>query len=60
MIEQQEQFPVGSKVEKIGGDYTFTGVVVSRFSKLSGKIRYVVENQEGILHIYSAKNLKQI
>lgn len=49
---------VGHKVEKTGGDYTFVGIVVARFEKLSGMIRYVVEDDRGILHIYSAKNLR--
>lgn len=51
-------FKVGNKVSKAGGDYRFDGIVVAAFSKLSGVIRYVVEDDRGILHIYSAKNLK--
>lgn len=51
-------FPVGSKVSKTGGDYRFDGVVVAAFEKLSKQIRYVVEDDRGILHIYSEKNLK--
>lgn len=49
---------VGDKVEKVGGDYIFDGIVVSVFEKLSGKIRYVVEDDRGILHIFSDKQLK--
>lgn len=49
---------VGLKVEKVGGDYTFVGIVVSKFNKLSGAIRFVVEDDRGVLHVYSAKNLK--
>lgn len=49
---------VGDKVEKVGGDYTFVGIVVSRYRKLSGVVRYVVEDDRGINHIYSLKNLK--
>lgn len=49
---------IGDKVEKVGGDYTFEGVVVSKFEKLSGKVRYVVEDDRGCLHIYSRKNLR--
>ena len=52
------EFAVGDKVEKVGGDYVFVGVVVSRFVKLSGAQRYVVEDDRGVLHVYSAKNLK--
>lgn len=51
-------FRVGDFVEKVGGDYIFPGVVVSVFEKVSGKIRYVVEDDRGILHIFSEKNLK--
>ena len=52
------EFPVGTKVEKVGGDYTFEGVVVAAFSKLSGVIRYVVEDDRGILHVYSSKTIR--
>lgn len=51
-------FPVGSKVSKVGGDYRFDGTVVAAFAKLTGQIRYVVEDDRGVLHIYSEKNLK--
>ena len=51
-------FEIGTKVEKIGGDYTFIGIIVSCFPKLSGQIRYVVEDDRGVLHIYSDKVLK--
>jgi hypothetical protein len=51
---------IGDVVEKIGGDYTFVGTVVSVFPKLSGLIRVVVEDDRGILHIYSEKNLKVV
>lgn len=50
-------FGSGDEVVKVGGDYTFRGKVVARFFKLSGKARYVVENQDGILHIFSEKQL---
>lgn len=51
---------VGDKVEKVGGDYKFVGVIVAKFPKLSGAIRFVVEDDRGVLHIYSEKNLKVI
>ncbi len=54
----EEKFYLNQKVEKVGGDYTFVGRVVSRFQKLSGVIRYVVEDDRGVLHVYSGKNLK--
>ena len=51
-------FKVGDLVSKVGGDYSFEGVVVAAFVKQSGVDRYVVEDDRGILHVYSAKNLK--
>jgi hypothetical protein len=53
------QFAVGDSVEKTGGDYSFEGVVVSTFQKKSGKIRRVVEDGRGILHIFSEGNLRR-
>lgn len=51
---------IGCTVEKVGGDYTFKGVVVAVFQKLSGRIRYVVEDDRGILHIFSEVNLREL
>lgn len=51
-------YSVGDHVEKVGGDYTFIGVVVAAFNKLSGAERYVVEDDRGVLHVYSAKVLR--
>ena len=51
------RFQVGDKVKKVGGDYTFEGTVVAVFQKLSGVTRYVVEDDRGVLHVYSEKNL---
>jgi hypothetical protein len=53
------KFKVGDNVEKIGGDYQFIGIVVSAFTKISGAVRYVVEDDRGVLHIYSEKNLEK-
>lgn len=58
--DQGRMFKLGDKVRKIGGDYTFEGIVVSVFKKLSGKERFVVEDDRGVLHIYSDKNLEAI
>lgn len=49
---------IGDRVEKVGGDYTFVGVIVADFLKLSGARRFVVEDDRGVLHVYSEKNLK--
>jgi hypothetical protein len=54
----ESEFKVGDSVSKVGGDYRFDGIVVAAFSKLSGAVRYVVEDDRGVLHVYSAKNLK--
>lgn len=54
----ESNFKVGDIVEKVGGDYTFEGHVVAVFTKLSGAIRLVVEDDRGVLHVYSEKNLK--
>ena len=51
-------FNLGDKVEKVGGDYTFVGTIVSKFNKLSGKERFVVEDDRGVLHVYSEINLR--
>ena len=51
---------MGDKVEKVGGDYTFVGVIVSDFKKLSGAVRFVVEDDRGVLHVYSEKTLRLI
>lgn len=55
---QTREFVRGDKVGKVGGDYTFDGIVVSSFLKLSGQRRYAVEDDRGVVHIYSAKNLR--
>ena len=54
------EIKVGDSVYKTGGDYRFRGVVVSVFKKRSGIIRCVVENDEGILHIFSPKQLEEM
>lgn len=48
---------VGDEVEKTSGDYYFTGIIVAKFNKLSGKERYVVENKDGVLHIFNVEQL---
>ena len=58
MSIEEPFYKIGDKVSKTGGDYRFDGTIVSCFSKLSGYIRYVVEDDRGVLHIYSERNLK--
>lgn len=52
------EFWLGDNVSKTGGDYRFDGIVVAKFAKLSGIVRYVVEDDRGVLHIYSRANLR--
>lgn len=57
------EFQVGDRVVKSTGDYRFDGWVVCvfrkrpRLSEKEGPVRYVVQNADGILHIFSAANL---
>lgn len=57
-MQEEKVYTVGDAVEKVGGDYQFEGTVVAAFKKLSGVMRYVVEDDRGVLHVYSAKILK--
>ncbi len=50
-------FVKGDSVEKTSGDYRFKGTVVSVFYKISGVVRYVVENDDGLLFIFSESQL---
>jgi hypothetical protein len=59
MDTNQPEFASGDLVGKYGGDYVFEGTVVAVFTKTTGVWRYVVEDDRGILHIYSAPNLKK-
>ena len=53
------EFKIGDRVVKVGGDYTFEGIVVSVFTKRWSKaVRVVVENESGILHIFNPSQLK--
>jgi len=47
----------GDAVRKTGGDYRFEGVVVGIIVKLSGAIRYVVEDERGLLFIFNETQL---
>lgn len=57
-----DDIKVGDKVQKVGGDYTFEGTVAAVFPKVKNPIaiRVVVEDDRGILHIYSPKNLEKL
>lgn len=57
IMGRKKQLVVGDRVIKTGGDYVFQGYIVSVFRKVKGQIRYVVENDDGILHIFSPTQL---
>ena len=50
---------IGSKVKKIGG-YIFEGEIRAIFTRKNKEFRYVVENGEGILHIFNGKQLELV
>jgi hypothetical protein len=52
------KFQVGDRVHKDSGDYTFEGEVVAAFAKKSGTVRYVVEDDRGLLFIFNESSLK--
>jgi hypothetical protein len=49
---------VGDAVGKANGDYRFDGEIRSRLTKLSGAVRFVVEDDRGVLHIFRRSNLR--
>ena len=52
---------VGDRVVKNGGDYTYEGVVVAKFWKRNGHtLRYVVENDDGMLFIFNSGQLERV
>ena len=59
-MTQEPTFEVNDYVVKLTGDYRFCGHVVAAFSKISGARRYVVENADGVLHIFSGKQLTKV
>jgi hypothetical protein len=44
-------------VEKKGGDYYFKGTLIGLCLKISGKERLIVENADGVCHIFSPAQL---
>lgn len=49
---------LGDKVKKTGGDYFYSGVIVGVIHKQRGAIRYVVEDDRGMLFIFRAEQLE--
>lgn len=52
------KFAINDHVIKDSGDYRYKGHVVSVFEKMSGAVRYVVENEDGMLFIFNEGQLK--
>jgi hypothetical protein len=56
----------GDAVERVGDDYTFNGTVVDVFNKFvtgsgfTGPLRYVVQDDRGILMIMSRKDFEKM
>lgn len=52
---------VGDKVVKRKG-YKFPGTIVSRFYKLDGEMRLVVESSDipGLLHIFAPEQMRKV
>lgn len=57
---EEPAFAVGDRVHKPEGDYRFSGFVQAVLRKRSGAVRYVVENSDGILHIFSEPQLLKL
>jgi hypothetical protein len=57
MTDAKAKFCINDFVFKHTGDYRVFGVIRAVFRTGNGNIRYVVEHENGILHIYSDKNL---
>lgn len=53
------KFDNGDFVIKDGGDYVFSGDVRCTFYKRSGAKRVVVENNDGIVHIFNEEQLRK-
>jgi hypothetical protein len=54
------KFRVGDRVLKDSGDYRYEGEVVAVFTKRSGAVRLVVENDDGMLFIFNESQLKLV
>ena len=52
------KFQLGDRVENIKGDYWLAGEVRGIVFKRSGKYRYVIEDDRGLLFIFNGNQLK--
>lgn len=58
-MSEVNDIKVGDKVERVNSDYKFIGTVVSKFNKTTGQIRYVVEDDRGVLFIWRRDNMEK-
>ncbi len=59
-MKDDEKLTEGDEVEKTGGEYTFRGLVVGVIRKRSGAVRYVVEDDRGLLFIFRPEQLRLV
>lgn len=57
-MTEENIFKIGDKAEKAVGDYDFSGTIIGVNKKLSGQIRYDLEDEKGSIHIFSGKQLR--
>ena len=58
MDHSMRKFQLGDRVENIKGDYWLAGEVRGIVFKRSGKYRYVIEDDRGLLFIFNGNQLK--
>ena len=58
--KQLQDVQIGDTVERVNSDYKFVGTVRSVFEKNSGLVRYVVEDDRGVLFIWNRKNFEKV
>lgn len=56
----EQAFQVGDLVIKVGGDDTFSGVVIMAGRKTSGEWCYAVENSDDLIQIFGGKQLTRV
>jgi len=76
MSDIESKFKLHEMVQKKVGDYTFEGIVIGIMEKvdltrmaktgklyavrLNNKVRYAVQNEQGLIHIFSENQLELI
>lgn len=60
MVEQVAvRLMIDDVVEKTGGDYYYRGTVCGIITKRSGEVRFVVEDDRGMLFIFNRGQLRK-